>query len=72
MTPEVEQIYNPLPFVSDEVSPSTKTLHSRRTVGKPEELQGSDHGLETVDARHPDWKLSVYGDGSQKNPFRIR
>lgn len=67
VTPEVEQIYNPLPFVSDEVS----HLDEKRCIaaGRLESQKNFKDLItawKTVDARHPDWKLSVYGDGSQK------
>mgnify|MGYP001179326404 FL=1 len=71
VTPEVEQIYNPLPFVSDEVS----HLDEKRCIaaGRLESQKNFKDLItawKTVDARHPDWKLSVYGDGSQKESLQ--
>lgn len=72
-TPEVEQIYNPLPFVSDEVS----SLDEKRCIAAGRlENQKNFKDLVTawkiVDARHPDWMLSIYGDGSQKESLQAQ
>lgn len=73
VTPEVEQIYNPLPFVSDEVS----SLDEKRCIAAGRlENQKNFKDLVTawkiVDARHPDWMLSIYGDGSQKESLQAQ
>lgn len=71
--PDVEQIYNPLSFVSDEVSPLTR----RRCLaaGRLESQKNFNDLItawKTVDSRHPDWTLCIYGDGTQKETLRSR
>lgn len=71
--PNVEQIYNPLSFVSEEVSPLT----CRRCIaaGRLESQKNFNDLItawKTVDSRHPDWTLGIYGDGSQKEALRRR
>lgn len=71
VTPEVEQIYNPLPFVSDEVSPlDEKRCIAAGRLESQKNFKDLITAWKTVDARHPDWKLSVYGDGSQKESLQ--
>lgn len=71
--PDVEQIYNPLSFVSEEVSPLT----CRRCIaaGRLESQKNFNDLItawKTVDSRHPDWTLGIYGDGSQKEALHRR
>lgn len=65
--PDVEQIYNPLPFVSEKFSPLTR---KRCIAAGRLEIQKNFKDLITVwkavDGRHPDWTLSIYGEGSLK------
>lgn len=69
--PDVDQIYNPLPFVSDEVSPLTRKrcIAAGRLEGQ-KNFKDLVEAWKTVDSRHPDWKLSVYGDGSQREALQ--
>ncbi len=69
--PDVEQIYNPLSFVSEDASPLT----SKRCMAAGRlESQKNFHDLVTawkaVDSRHPDWTLSIFGKGSQKETLQ--
>lgn len=71
--PQVEQIYNPLSFVSDEASP----LERKRciAVGRLEDQKNFKDlvtAWKTVDGLHPDWTLSIYGDGSLKEALQTR
>mgnify|MGYP002520544693 CR=1 FL=1 len=69
--PDVGQIYNPLPFVSDK----TSTLSRKRciAVGRLEDQKNFKDivaAWKIVDGRHPDWTLSIYGEGSQKKTLQ--
>lgn len=69
--PDVRQIYNPLSFVSDKVSPLTR----KRCVaaGRLESQKNFKDLIEAwriVARKHPDWTLSIYGEGSQKETLR--
>ncbi len=69
--PEVDQIYNPLSFVSEEVSPLTRKRCI--AVGRLESQKNFTDLItawKTVDGRHPDWTLSIYGNGSQKEALQ--
>lgn len=70
---DVDQIYNPLPFVSEEASPLTRKrciaagrLEAQKNFGDLVEA------WKTVASRHPDWKLSIYGEGSQRESLQKR
>ena len=69
--PEVEQIYNPLPFISEETSPLTRKrcIAAGRLEGQ-KNFKDLITAWQTVDARHHDWRLSIYGDGSQKGSLQ--
>ncbi len=65
--PEVDQIYNPLSFTSEEASPLTRKRCI--AVGRLESQKNFKDLItawETVDSEHPDWTLSIYGNGGQK------
>ena len=69
--PDVEQIYNPLSFVSEEVSPLTRKRCI--AVGRLESQKNFKDLItawKTVDGRHPDWTVSIYGRGSQKGALQ--
>ena len=65
--PDVVQIYNPLPFNSNEVSPLTRKRCI--AVGRLESQKNFKDlvkAWKTVDSKHPDWTLSIYGKGNQR------
>ena len=69
--PDVEQIYNPLPFVSQE----TSALERKRciAVGRLESQKNFKDLIaawKIVNGRHPDWTLSIYGSGSQREALQ--
>ena len=69
--PGVEQIYNPLSFVSQEVSPLTRKRCI--AVGRLESQKNFKDLItawKTVDGRHHDWTLSIYGRGSLKDALQ--
>lgn len=68
---DVEQIYNPLPFVSEVASPLTRKrcIAAGRLEGQ-KNFRDLVECWKTVDSRHPDWKLSIYGEGSQKEALQ--
>lgn len=69
--PDVEQIYNPLTFVSDEVSPLTgKRCVAVGRLEAQKNFKDLIKAWKTVDGRHPDWTLSIFGKGSQENELR--
>ncbi len=71
--PDVEQIYNPLSFVSEEVSPLTcKRCIAAGRLESQKNFNDLITAWKTVDSRHPDWTLGIYGDGSQKEALRRR
>lgn len=69
----VEQIYNPLSFVSDEVSPLTgKRCIAVGRLETQKNFKDLVTAWKTVDGRHPDWTLSIYGDGSQREALQTQ
>lgn len=63
----IEQIYNPLPFASPETSPlSRKRCIAAGRLEKQKNFKDMITAWRTVDARHPDWTLSIYGKGRRK------
>lgn len=69
----VGQIYNPLSFVSQETSPLTRKrciaagrLESQKNFGD------MITAWKTVNSRHPDWSLSIFGNGSQREMLQKR
>lgn len=69
--PDVEQIYNPLSFVSQDVSPLTakRCMAAGRLEGQ-KNFKDLITAWQTVSARHPDWTLSIYGNGSQRDALQ--
>ena len=69
--PDVEQIYNPLSFVSEEVSPLTrKRCIAAGRLESQKNFRDLITAWKTVDGKHPDWTLSIYGNGSQKDALQ--
>ena len=69
--PDVEQIYNPLSFVSEDVSPLTrKRCIAAGRLESQKNFKDLITAWKTVDGRHPDWALSIYGNGSQKDALQ--
>lgn len=69
--PDVEQIYNPLSFVSEEVSQLTsKRCLAAGRLESQKNFKDLITAWKTVDSRHPDWTLSIYGNGSQKEALQ--
>ncbi len=69
--PDVEQIYNPLSFVSEEVSPLTrKRCIAAGRLESQKNFRDLITAWKTVDGRHPDWTLSIYGNGRQKDALQ--
>lgn len=63
----VDQIYNPLSFVSEEASPlSRKRCIAAGRLESQKNFKDLIAAWKTVDARHPDWTLSIFGGGSQR------
>lgn len=63
----IEQIYNPLPFVSSQSSPlSRKRCIAAGRLESQKNFKDMITAWRTVDSRHPDWTLSIYGSGSRK------
>ena len=57
--------------MSDEVSPlDEKRCIAAGRLESQKNFKDLITAWKTVDARHPDWKLSVYGDGSQKESLQ--
>ena len=64
----IEQIYNPLPFVSWQTSPlSRKRCIAAGRLESQKNFKDMITAWKTVDNRHPDWTLSIYGSGSRKD-----
>ena len=69
--PDVEQIYNPLSFVSEDVSPLTrKRCIAAGRLESQKNFKDLITAWKTVDGRHPDWTVSIYGRGSQKGALQ--
>ncbi len=69
--PDVEQIYNPLSFVSKEISPLTnKRCIAAGRLESQKNFKDLITAWQTVNARHPDWTLSIYGNGSQADALQ--
>lgn len=63
----VDQIYNPLSFVSEEASPlSRKRCIAAGRLESQKNFKDLIAAWKTVDTRHPDWTLSIFGGGSQR------
>lgn len=69
--PDVEQIYNPLSFASQDVSPLTakRCMAAGRLEGQ-KNFKDLITAWQTVSARHPEWTLSIYGNGSQRDALQ--
>lgn len=64
----IEQIYNPLPFVSEQTSPlSRKRCIAAGRLESQKNFKDMITARRMVDSKHPDWTLSIYGCGSQKD-----
>lgn len=64
----IEQIYNPLTFVSKQSSPlSRKRCVAAGRFESQKNFKDAITAWRTVNSRHPDWTLSIYGSGSQKD-----
>lgn len=69
--PNVEQIYNPLSFSSEETSPLTrKRCIAAGRLESQKNFQDMITAWKTVDSRHPDWSLSIFGSGSLKETLQ--
>lgn len=69
--PDVDQIYNPLPFVSGETSPLTrKRCIAAGRLESQKNFKDLVEAWKTVNGKHPDWTLSIYGDGSLRETLR--
>ena len=65
--PNVEQIYNPLSFAPEEPSPlSRKRCVAAGRLESQKNFKDLITAWKTVDSAHPDWTLSIFGKGSQK------
>lgn len=63
----VDQIYNPLSFMQDEPSPlSRKRCVAAGRLESQKNFKDLITAWKTVDRAHPDWTLSIFGKGSQK------
>ncbi len=69
--PEVEQICNPLSFVSDVASPlERKRCIAAGRLESQKNFKDLITAWKTVDGRHPDWTLSIFGDGSLRETLQ--
>ncbi|MDR0798155.1 MAG: glycosyltransferase family 4 protein [Dysgonamonadaceae bacterium] len=69
----ISVIPNPLPFFPEQTSPCTSK--QAIAVGRLVYEKGFDQLIEVWEkfaANYPDWKLSIYGDGDQKDLLRQR
>lgn len=69
--PDVEQIYNPLSFISKDVSPlSRKRCIAVGRLESQKNFKDIITAWKIVEERHPDWILDIYGKGSLKEALQ--